>query len=70
MDLEGNEQFGMPPLTIAKAYDREAFGRLMADGTAIDGERDLGLMAMVARGRFSNFTEDEVDALFAFLRDR
>jgi hypothetical protein len=32
--------------------------------------RDLGLMGEVARYRFSAFTDDEIDALYAFLTDR
>ncbi len=70
LELEGNVDFGMPPLAIAKAYDRERFGRLMATGVGLDESRDLGLMALVAEYRFAHFTEDEVDALFAFLQSR
>lgn len=69
-ELEGNADFGMPPLTIAKAYDREHFGRLMATGVGIDESRDLGLMARVAEYRFAHLTDAEVDALHAFLLSR
>lgn len=65
MRLEGGGR--MPPLTIAKGYSREDFGRLMEEGVAIGG-RELDLMGRVSRGRFSRFTEPEVDALYAFLQ--
>lgn len=64
MRLEGGGR--TPPLTIAKGYSREEFGRLMKEGLAV-GDRELDLMARVSRGRFSRFTEPEVDALYAFL---
>jgi mono/diheme cytochrome c family protein len=63
--LEGQRK--APSLAVVKGYSREAFGRLMAEGVAL-GERELDLMARVSRGRFSRFTDEEVDALFAFLQ--
>ncbi len=68
--LEGNPDFGMPPLTIAKAYDLEHFRRLMATGVGLDESRDLGLMARVAEYRFAHFTDEEVADLHAFLQSR
>ncbi len=66
MDLEGSEGF-TPPLAIAKAYDRTQFGRLMATGVGLDEARDLGLMALVAQSRTVHMTDEEVDALYAYL---
>jgi mono/diheme cytochrome c family protein len=69
LDGEGSEGFA-PPLVIAKAYDREAFRRLMATGVGIDENRDLGLMSLVAQNRFAYLNDDEVDALYAYLQSR
>jgi len=40
--------------------------KLMRDGVPRDG-RKLGLMAEVARSRFSHFTDEEVAGLYAYL---
>jgi mono/diheme cytochrome c family protein len=68
LDFSGQEEFA-PPLDIAKAYDRAAFGRLMSEGVGV-GDRDLGLMSAVARNRFSVMTDDEIDHLHGFLQSR
>jgi len=60
---------GTPDLAIAAAYDVDAFRRLMRTGIAL-GDRELGLMSEVARDRFSQLTEDEVDELHAYLKAR
>lgn len=67
MRLEGDEFFPSPPLTIARGYSREQFGRLLTEGVPI-GDRELGVMGKVAQYRFSVLTESEIDALFAFLQ--
>lgn len=69
MDGEGSEGF-TPPLSIAKAYDIEAFRRLMSTGVGVDENRDLGLMARVAKYRLSHLEQEEVNALFAHLQSR
>lgn len=69
--LQGNPT-GMPPtpnLVIVAAYDKPTFTRLMRTGVALGG-RQLTLMREAALGRFTNYTDDEIDALYAFLRDR
>lgn len=66
MQLEGGFMGQAPALSIVKGYSREQFGRLMEEGVAI-GDRELGTMASVSRSRFSRFTDEEVDALYAFL---
>jgi cytochrome c553 len=60
---------GTPDLAIATAYDVDAFRRLMRTGIA-RGDRELGLMSAVARSRFSQLSDDEVDALHAYLKAR
>lgn len=66
LDLEGDPRAASPPLTIAAAYSREAFARLMRTGVALGG-REVGLMSEVSRGRFAFMTDDEVSALHAYL---
>lgn len=65
--LEGWPLLGTPNLAIAAAYSDADFARLMHEGVA-PGNRDLGLMSHVARARFSHFTDDEVNALHAYLK--
>lgn len=69
LDLAGSSDGSIPDLRQALAYDRDDFRRLMRDGISLAGE-ELGLMAVVARKRFSQFTEDEVEALLAYLHSR
>jgi cytochrome c553 len=68
-DLHGSDDGSRPDLAIAGAYSLEQFARLMRDGIAL-GERELGMMSDVARGRFSHFTDEEVAALHEYLRTR
>ena len=55
-----------PDLRIAASYDRAAFERLMRTGKAA-GDREIGLMSTVARGRFSQFTDEELAAVHDYL---
>jgi cytochrome c553 len=55
-----------PDLAVAGTYTREEFHRLMRTGVPTGG-RQLTLMAQVARGRFSHFTDGEVDAIYDYL---
>ena len=55
-----------PPLTIVSAYSREQFHQLLSTGEGVDG-RDLGLMKMVARSRFSHLSDAEVDEIYDYL---
>lgn len=57
-----------PDLAIVASYDRAGFVRLMRTGKAA-GNREVGLMSRVARGRFVHWTDQEVDDLYAFLRN-
>lgn len=58
-----------PDLTVAGAYDLPEFRRLMRTGVA-SGNRKLGLMAEVARNDFSHFTDEEIAAIHAYLKER
>jgi mono/diheme cytochrome c family protein len=63
---ESNPDFTSPNLRIVLAYSPEAFSRLMRTGTAL-GDRELRVMSGVARARFSQLTDDEIAALYAYL---
>lgn len=65
-ELEGTEGF-TPPLTIAKAYSLDDFRKLMATGEGLGG-RDLGLMSRMTQTRFRHLTDNEVEALHAYLQ--
>ena len=63
-NLEGRD--ATPALSIVAAYSPSEFARLMHEGIPRDG-RKLGLMGQTARGRLVNLTDDEVNALYAYL---
>ncbi len=67
--LEGSPADGIPNLAVAAAYSKEDFTRLMRTGKPMGG-RELELMALVAEKRFAHFTDSEIDALYAYLRQR
>jgi mono/diheme cytochrome c family protein len=66
-NLEGDPGFAVPPLAIAATYSWPEFETLMRTGKA-RGDRELKLMSEVARGRFSQFTPEELQALFTYLK--
>lgn len=71
MDLRGgpgNEPGTPPDLRIAAAFDEEQWFALLRNGRGL-GDRDLGLMGDVASSRFQHFTDDEIRAIHAFLRN-
>ena len=66
-DVRGQSYWGppTPDLMIASAYSREDFATVIQTGKA--GDRELGLMALVGPDRFPELTEEEIDALYAYL---
>lgn len=68
-ELKGNER-DTPDLIIVGAYSREEFERLMTQGVPTGGRKLNELMTAVARGRFSQMTPNERDALYAYLKAR
>ena len=68
-NLEGFAPISAPPLDVVKGYSAEQFARLMHDGVAL-GDRRTKLMSPTSQVRFSQFTPDEVAAVYAFLRSR
>jgi mono/diheme cytochrome c family protein len=67
--LRGDELFGgtAPDLIVVAGYDEAAFTKLMRTGKAL-GDRELAMMSGVARGRFANFTDEEIRDLYTFLK--
>jgi mono/diheme cytochrome c family protein len=68
--LRGDNPFdppgkGPPDLLIAAAYDKADFVTLMRTGKAA-GNREVGLMSIVARKHFAHFTDEDIDDLRAF----
>ncbi|HEY8571754.1 c-type cytochrome [Phenylobacterium sp.] len=68
-DLRGREALKAPDLDVAAAYSPQDFATLLRTGVPPTG-RDLGLMSGVARDRFSHLSDDEVAALYEYLRAR
>ncbi|WP_285709475.1 c-type cytochrome [Erythrobacter oryzae] len=63
--MEGD---GNPPadLRIVGSYSAQDFARLMREGKAA-GDREVGLMSKVARRRYANLTDKEVEAVRGYL---
>jgi mono/diheme cytochrome c family protein len=68
-DLEGDSANGVPSLRIVGGYSTEDFAKLMRTGVPLGG-RKLDLMEEVALGRFVHLTDEEVAALYTYLRDK
>lgn len=71
MNLEGDTEQLMdapprPSLRVIAAYSEKDFSTLMKTGKAV-GNRDLKLMGGVARWRYSQFTENELKAIYDYL---
>ncbi len=58
-----------PDLIVTAAYDLEQFRTLLRIGKGVGG-RDLGLMSQNARDAFSAFHDDEIDAMYGYLKAR
>jgi mono/diheme cytochrome c family protein len=69
MDLGGSPDGSTPDLVVVGAYSQADFARLMKTGIAV-GDRQLGLMTAVAKTRFSQLHDLEVQALYDFLTAR
>lgn len=71
IDLGGFPEEGTPGFVAAKAYDDAEFARLMREGiTKAGGESASGMMSAAARDRFAALTDQEIEALKAFLDRR
>ena len=58
-----------PDLVVASAYTIDEFKHLLHTGIGLS-DRDLGLMSEVAAQRFDAFSDEEMEAIHAFLMDR
>ena len=56
-----------PNLALVASYTAEQFERLMRTGVPAGGQQ-LQMMAGVAKGRFAHFTDEEIAALYQYLR--
>jgi mono/diheme cytochrome c family protein len=56
-----------PNLALVASYTPEQFARLMREGVPAGGQK-LGLMGAVAKGRCAYFTDEEIAALYQYLR--
>lgn len=64
LDLQGYPEEGVPPLSIARAYNDQQFLRLLHEGKTLAGtDSATGMMSGVARARFSLLTPEEVAAI-------
>ncbi len=70
-DLEGSStpDFTAPSLRMVAAYTPETFVTLLRTGSAVGG-RELQLMSRVARHNLSHLNDDEIAALYRYLRTR
>jgi cytochrome c553 len=68
-NLEGFPPIAAPPLAVAKGYSLEQFSRLMRAGKPL-ADRELKIMGVTSRVRFSHLREDELGAIHAFLQSR
>ena len=59
---------GTPSLSGAFGYSLEEFVTLVRTGTPRDTARKLTLMAEVARGSLTHFTDDEIAAVYGYLK--
>ena len=68
VDLKGSEVDGQPTpdLIVASGYDRRQFGQFMRTGVAPDGQ-PRGWMSEIAREHFSVITDQDLDAVHAYL---
>jgi len=58
-----------PDLAIAGAYDLEQFRTMLRTGVA-PGNKDIGLMGRIAKRDFKYLTDEEIDAIHAYLKER
>jgi cytochrome c553 len=66
-NLQGVAPINAPALSVAKGYSLEQFTRLMQLGVGV-GDREFKLMSPTAKARFTQFTPDEVGAVYEFLQ--
>jgi len=68
-DLGGDRGVGAPDLRTVKDYDLARFSRLLHSGRSASGH-ELDLMSSTARRRFTALDQNDIAALYAYLRQR
>ena len=68
--LEGtsNPDFTSPDLHIVRGYSEADFKKLMREGVAL-GNRQVGLMSVIAKLDLSHLTDAEIDSLYSYLHE-
>ena len=67
VDLRGSDRFMIAPhLAVGASYPLEEFRAFLRTGVALGG-RELSTMSSIARRRLSSYTDEEIDALHAYL---
>lgn len=64
---DSNPEFTSPDLAVVGAYSAEAFTTLLRTGEAAGG-RQVGLMSTTARGNLARLTDEEIAAVYGYLR--
>jgi cytochrome c553 len=70
-DLKGKEPQGKvrrPNLIIAAAYTKQQFYHLIKTGEGGLGRKDLGQMSEIAKNHLGFLNDDEIDAIYSFLK--
>jgi len=68
LDVRGSKIWGppTPDLAMVASIPREDFERILTTGKGM-GDRDLGLMGLVAPDRFPDLSQQEIDDLYLYL---
>jgi len=64
---DSNPEFTSPDLAVVGSYSAEAFTTLLRKGEAVGG-RQVGLMSTTARGNLALLTDEEIAAVYGYLR--
>ena len=59
----------IPSLSMVKAYSLEEFKTLLSTGRAL-GDRDVGVMSIVAKSRFTHMTEAEMATVYEHIKSQ
>lgn len=66
--MAGGGTAGSPSLAMALGYSPEEFRTLMRTGTPREPGKQLGLMAETARLSLTHFTDEEISAIYGYLK--
>ena len=66
LDFRGLRYYPSPSLAVVNGYFPDQFRRLLRTGELLNGRTD-GLMSRVSRAAFAEFSDQEIDDLYAYL---